>query len=76
MSSENRTHQRSLTALSNLLNEVQPIIDQHVAEMDPSIAGYLLTNYSKYLKINLESDLEKRRVEGLKSSPFDDLFDN
>ena len=76
MSSKDKLHQASLKALSDLLNDVQPIINKHIAEIDSSIATYLLTNYSKYLKINLESDLEQRRVEGLTSSPFDEILNS
>lgn len=76
MSSGNKIHQKSITALNNLLTEVQPIIDQHVADMDSSVANYLLTNYSKYLKINLHADIEKQRSQSFSASPFDDLMDD
>lgn len=76
MSSGNKIHQKSITALNNLLSEVQPIIDRHVEEMDSSVANYLLTNYSKYLKINLYADIEKQRTQSFSASPFDDLMDD
>jgi hypothetical protein len=53
---------------------VQPIIDQHILEMDTKEVDYILTNYRKYLKINLERDFEKARVSKLTASPFDDIL--
>jgi hypothetical protein len=53
---------------------VQPIINQHIAEMDTKEVDYILTNYRKYLKIDLERDFEKARVSKLTASPFDDIL--
>jgi hypothetical protein len=74
MSSDER--QKSLVALNNLINEVQPIIDKHVDEMDVRSAKYLVDNYSKYLRINLLEDIGRKAAEHKYSSPFDDLIDN
>jgi len=75
MSSRDKIHQESLTALSELLQEVQPIIDRHVSDnITPEMARYLLSNFSKYLKIDLQEDLEKKKNDY--SSPFDDLLDD
>jgi hypothetical protein len=80
MSSGDKLHQKSLKVLSNLLNEVQPIIDKHIEQIDPKVAQYLLTNYSNYLKINIEADLgkhlEQHRLADLTRSPFDDLLND
>lgn len=76
MSSGDKIHQQSLTALNNLITEIQPIIDRHTQEMSPAVANYLLTNYQKYLKINLQSDIEKRRVDSFSASPFDALIED
>ena len=75
MSSENKIRQQSLTALNNLISEIQPIIDRHVQEMDPVMAGYLMDNYSKYLKINLQEDIKQKAATSY-SSPFDELMDD
>lgn len=56
------------------MSAVQPIIDQHIADMDASEVNYILTNYRKYLKISLERDLEKARLSKLTASPFDDIL--
>jgi len=53
---------------------VQPIINQHIAEMGTNEVDYILTNYRKYLKIDLERDFEKARVSKLTASPFDDIL--
>jgi hypothetical protein len=56
------------------MSAVQPIIDQHITNMDTSEVDYILTNYRKYLKIDLERDLEKARLSKLTASPFDDIL--
>jgi hypothetical protein len=56
------------------MSAVQPIIDQHISNMDTNEVDYILTNYRKYLKIDLERDLEKARLSKLTASPFDDIL--
>jgi hypothetical protein len=56
------------------MDAVQPIINQHIAEMDAREVDYILTNYRKYLKIDLERDFEKARLSKLTASPFDDIL--
>ena len=60
--------------LGILMDAVQPIINHHIAEMDAREVDYILTNYRKYLKINLERDFEKARISKLTASPFDDIL--
>lgn len=60
--------------LGILMDELQPIIDRHIANMDSSEINYILTNYRKYLKIDIERDLEKAKVSKLTSSPLDDIL--
>jgi len=60
--------------LGTLMAAVQPIINQHIAEMGTNEVDYILTNYRKYLKIDLERDFEKARVSKLTASPFDDIL--
>ena len=60
--------------LATLMSAVQPIIDQHISNMDTKEVDYILTNYRKYLKIDLERDFEKARVSKLTASPFDDIL--
>lgn len=60
--------------LAMLMSAVQPIIDQHISNMDTKEVDYILTNYRKYLKIDLERDLEKARLSKLTASPFDDIL--
>lgn len=60
--------------LGILMDAVQPIINQHIAEMDAREVDYILTNYRKYLKIDLERDFEKARLSKLTASPFDDIL--
>ena len=54
--------------------EVQPIIDKHISDLSSPEIDYILTNYRKYLKIDLERDLEKARTTKLTSSPLDDIL--
>lgn len=60
--------------LGTLMADVQPVIDKHIEHMDSREIDYILTNYRKYLKIDLERDLEKARVSKLTASPFDDIL--
>lgn len=60
--------------LGTLMADVQPIIDKHISNMSSAEIDYILTNYRKYLKIDIERDLEKARVSNLTSSPFDDIL--
>ena len=60
--------------LATLMSAVQPIIDQHISNMDTKEVDFILTNYRKYLKIDLERDLEKARLSKLTASPFDDIL--
>lgn len=58
------------------MSEVQPIIDDNITDMSSSEVEYILSNYRKYLKIDIERDLEKARETNLKSSPFDEILGN
>lgn len=66
--------ERSKSKLARLMGEVQPIIDKHISDLDSSEIDYILTNYRKYLKIDIERDLEKARLTKLTSSPLDDIL--
>lgn len=62
--------------LAALMAELQPIIDQHVASLNHSEIDFILNNYRKYLKIDLERDLEQARMQSLTVSPFDDILND
>jgi len=62
--------------LAALMTELQPIIDGHIAQLTSKEIDFILTNYRKYLKVDLERDLEKARLEGLTHSPFDDILND
>lgn len=64
----------ALLKLNNLINAVQPIVIQHIDQMDSAEIHYIMQNFSKHLKIDLLRDFEKAREKGLKDSPFDDLL--
>ncbi len=64
----------SKTKLAHLMAEVQPIIDKHISDLSSLEIDYILTNYRKYLKIDIERDLEKARATKLTSSPLDDIL--
>lgn len=62
--------------LATLMAELQPIIDQHVSNLSSAEVDFILNNYRKYLKIDLERDLEKARLQSLTTSPFDDILND
>lgn len=64
----------ALQKLNNLINAVQPIVVQHIDQMDSAEIHYIMQNFSKHLKIDLLRDFENAREKGLKDSPFDDLL--
>jgi hypothetical protein len=64
----------ALLKLNNLINAVQPVVVQHIDQMDSAEIHYIMQNFSKHLKIDLLRDFEKAREKGLKDSPFDDLL--
>lgn len=75
MSSKNQIlHQKARKVLTDLLAELQPIIDQHTAKIDPATLGFILTNYGKSLKLDLYRDFEQARKSNITSSPFDELL--
>lgn len=57
-----------------MMAEIQPIIDEHVAEMSHAELNFLLTNYRKYLKIDIQRDLEKARAKAPPGGTFDDIL--
>ena len=61
--------------LAALMNEVQPVIDKHIAEMSSSEINYMLDKIPEFLRIDLKRDLEKAQKEApISTSKFDDLF--
>lgn len=68
------TQEKAKIKLAQLMAEVQPVIDKHVSNLESKEIDYILTNYRKYLKIDIERDLEKARTTKLTSSPLDDIL--
>ena len=63
------------TKLAQLMSEVQPVIDSHIAGMTSSEINYMLDKIPEFLRIDLKRDLEKAQKEApIVSSKFDDLF--
>jgi len=63
------------TKLAQLMNDVQPVIDSHIAEMNSSEINYMLDKIPEFLRIDLKRDLEKAKKEApVATSKFDDLF--
>ena len=49
--------------LALLVQAVQPVVDQHLADMQSGEIEYVLKHYRNYLKLDLERDFEKARKE-------------
>ena len=76
MMSSSETASKAKNSLATLMQAVEPVIQEHIADMEPVVIDYILSNYRNYLKINLEPDFEQARSTGLKDSPFDDLLED
>lgn len=74
--SSSQTASKAKNSLATLMQAVDPVIEQHINDMEPAVIDYILANYRNYLKINLEPSFEKARSTGLKDSPFDDLLED
>lgn len=66
--------QAAKSKLVNLMNAVQPIIDKHIDDMQPSEIEFILKNYQKFLKIDLERDFKKSRSTRPSVSGIDDIL--
>lgn len=62
--------------LAKLVQAVEPVIQEHLNNMEPAVIDYIMTNYKEYLKLNLEKDFEVARSANLKQSPFDDIIED
>ena len=51
------------TKLAALMNDVQPVIDSHIAEMNSSEINYMLDKIPEFLRIDLKRDLEKAKKD-------------
>lgn len=49
--------------LAQLVQAIQPIVDQHLAEMQSGEIEYVLKHYRAYLKLDLERDFERAKKE-------------
>lgn len=76
MSSQKRSlNAKSKEALTDLLNDLQPVIDRHVSKLDQETIKFILTNYGKSLKLDLRRDFEVAK-KNISSNPFDDLMND
>lgn len=60
--------------LAKLMNDVQPVIDSHIADMSGAEIRYMLDKIPEFLRIDLKRDLEDANPAPVASSNFDDLF--
>lgn len=58
------------------MNDVQPVIDQHIADMSGDEIRYMLDKIPEFLRIDLKRDLESVKDKPLVTSKFDDLFNS
>lgn len=67
---------RAKKKLAALMNDVQPVIDQHIADMSGDEIRYMLDKIPEFLRIDLKRDLESVKDKPLVTSKFDDLFNS
>ena len=60
--------------LAKLMNDIQPVIDQHVSDMTGEEVRYMLDKIPEFLRIDLKRDLENSKSKSINTSKFDDLF--
>jgi len=61
--------------LAALMNDVQPVIDNHIADMNSEEIRYMLDKIPEFLRIDLKRDLESAKPKAaVATSKFDDLF--
>ena len=68
--------QKAKNSLGTLMSKVQPVIEEEISNWDGQTIDYILGNYRKYLKINLEADIEKAREKVQDDDPFADLLND
>ena len=56
------------------MQAVQPVIDSKIAEMQPSEVDFILKNYRKFLKIDLERDFQKVKASAPIGSGLEDIL--
>jgi uncharacterized protein YgbK (DUF1537 family) len=67
--------QKAKTKLAELLSAVQPVIKGCIKQMSQREVEYILENYSKFLKLDLERDFQEVKKEvNSDSNNIDDLF--
>ena len=63
--------------LAILMNDLQPVIDSHIADMSGAEIRYMLDKIPEFLRIDLKRDLEQAQKEApVATSKFDDLFNS
>ena len=65
---------RAKKKLAALMNDVQPVIDQHVENMSGDEIRFMLDKIPEFLRIDLKRDLESAQNKPINTSKFDDLF--
>ena len=68
--------QKAKNSLGTLMSKVQPVIEEEISNWDGQTIDYILGNYRKFLKINLEADIEKAREKVQDDDPFADLLND
>lgn len=62
------------TKLAQLMQAVQPVIDAKISEMQPSEIDFILKNYRKFLKIDLERDFQRIKSSAPAASGIEDIL--
>ena len=60
--------------LAKLMNDIQPMIDQHISDMTGEEVRYMLDKIPEFLRIDLKRDLENSKRKSINTSKFDDLI--
>jgi len=76
MSSSKTIETRAKTKLAELVRDIDQVVKDGIEKMSSDEVAYIMTNYSKHLKYDLNRDFEEARTKNLTESPFDAIIND
>ena len=76
MSSSKTIETRAKTKLAELVRDIDHVVKEGINKMSSDEKAYIMTNYSKHLKYDLNRAFEEARTKNLTESPFDAIIND